>query len=189
MIPWLFAVGAFVVFALLACLQFFNPHNDMPNPNDNIAGMKRPSYDPLLDDVPQPKRSPVKEWFVKRIIKWFMTQERLVGLMQHGLQWVAAWLLAHHLSDGTIGTDLAGLGTALVAIIWSAYSGGKVTFADVFNGLIRNLISLGAGILVFTGKITQGTADTIIAVILSAAAPLLSVNAPEKKLLHKNPSN
>ncbi len=122
----------------------------------------------------------MKDWLQNKLIKFLFTQERLSGLMQHALQWTAAWLLAHHLSNGTVGTDLAGLGTALVAIIWSAYSGGKITSADVFNGVVRNLISLGMGILVFTGKVTQNTADTIIASILGAAAPLLSMNSPDK---------
>lgn len=114
-----------------------------------------------------------------RILKAYLTRERVLGYAQHGMQWLAAWLVANHWL-GEPASDFIGYGMAAAAILWSAFTGGKEHFWHVAAGVGRHILSMAAAVAIFKGWVDDATANHIIGAVLGLAGVSLSAVAPEK---------
>jgi len=96
-----------------------------------------------------------------------MTQSSVLSLIRTLLTLAGAYLFGKNFFglplDEVIWQEIVGIGLGVIAIIWSVFD--KTITGEVWQGVVRHVITFASGILVAKGVIDSATVQVILAAL------------------------
>jgi hypothetical protein len=111
-----------------------------------------------------------------------MKKEQIFSLLRTLLTLAGAYLFGKNFFglpiDSSLWQEIVGIGLGIVSVVWSIID--KTIQNDVWQGVVRHLITFASGILVAKGIISAATVQTIIAAF-AGVFPWLLANLSSAK--------
>ena len=144
-------------------------------------------------NIPLPQSPPPSgDSLVVRILKKWITNDRVWGYARHAGTWLSTWLATHKLIGDDSGTAelVAGCVGNIAVLIWSWNADAKETMRQKAAGIARHVMTIGLGVLVFKGVISSDDANQIIQVAVGLIVSCgVSAAAGEKIVPQAPPEN
>jgi hypothetical protein len=119
-------------------------------------------------------------WLENKLIKWFLTQERVLGLVRHAATWLSVWMTTNGIIAQSYAETIVGSVLGIATLLWGMYAQEKVTLAHRIGSFARHILTILAAIAIFKGYLTEEQANEIIGGVLGFIAVTWSVNASNK---------